>query len=114
MWVVLELVTPAELPVSIALVRFKLAVKPIAEADLAELITIVVVEPIVKATLAKPAEATAVALVELVVEVAVIIQAAIVAVITTRLQFPVIVVVMELISAARFSEQYCQQWLLLH
>ena len=53
MWVVLELVTPAELPVSVALVRFKLAAKPIAEAALAELITIVAVEPIVKATLAK-------------------------------------------------------------
>ena len=67
MWVVLELVTPAELPVSVALVRFKLADKPITEAALAELITIVV-EPIVKATLAKLAEATAVALVELVLE----------------------------------------------
>ena len=108
MWVVLELVTPAELPVSVALVRFKLAAKPIAEAALAELITIVV-EPIVKATLAKLAEATAVALVELVLEVAVIIQVAIVAVITTKLQCPVIVVVMELISAAQLSEQYCQQ-----
>ena len=42
-------------------------------------------------------------------EVAVIIQVAIAAVITTKLQCPVIVVVMELISAARLSEQYCQQ-----
>ena len=104
---------------SVALVRFKLATKPIVEAALTKLIAIVAieaaVEPVVKVALAKSAEAIVAALVGLTLEAAVITLVAVVVVIIPKQQCPVIVeAIDQLISAARISEQYYQQYLLLH
>ena len=82
---------------SVALVRFKLATKPIVEAALAKLIAIVAieaaVEPVVKAALAKSAEAIVAALVGFTIGVVAITitLVAVVVVIIPKQQCPVIV-----------------------